>query len=137
MKTRPFSFLRRRPEELQAEVDEELRTHLELRIDELVAKGMSRDAARREGLRQFGDLEYTRRYCRDQDARKEAGMRWSLVIDELVQDLRNGFRQMVRNPGFTAVTVLTLALGIGANTALFSIFNTLVLRPLPVRDPDS
>ena len=63
-------------------------------------------------------------------------MRWNLLVDELSADLRNGVRQIARNPGFTAVAVLTLALGIGANTALFSIFNSLILRPLPVRDPD-
>ena len=134
---RPFWYLRRQPDELQAEVDEELRVHLEMRIEELVAKGMSSDAARREALRQFGDLEYTRRYCRNQDERKEAGMRWNLLVDELAQDLRNGLRQFVRNPGVTAIAVVTLALGIGANTALFSIFNSLILRPLPVRDPGS
>ncbi len=64
-------------------------------------------------------------------------MRWNLLVDELAGDLRNGFRQIARNPGFTAIAVLTLALGIGANTALFSIFNSLILRPLPVRDPGS
>ena len=64
-------------------------------------------------------------------------MRWNLLADELAEDLRNGFRQIARNPGFTAIAVLTLALGIGANTALFSIFNSLILRPLPVRDPAS
>lgn len=64
-------------------------------------------------------------------------MRWSLLVDQVAADLRNGFRQIARNPGFTAIAVLTLALGIGANTALFSIFNSLILRPLPVRDPGS
>jgi len=68
---------------------------------------------------------------------KEASMRWNLPVDELAADLRDAFRQIARNPGFTAVVVVTLALGIGANGALFSIFNSLILRPLPVRDPDS
>src|SRR5688572_3534954 len=67
----------------------------------------------------------------------EAGMRWNRLTDELIEGLRNGFRQIAWNPGFTAIAVLTLALGIGANTALFSIFNSLILRPLPVRDPGS
>ncbi len=64
-------------------------------------------------------------------------MRWNRLADELTEDLRNGVRQIAWNPGFTAIAVLTLALGIGANTALFSIFNSLILRPLPVRDPAS
>ena len=63
-------------------------------------------------------------------------MRWNFLGDELTADLRYGLRQIARNPGFAATAVLTLALGIGANTALFSIFNSLILRPLPVRDPD-
>ena len=63
-------------------------------------------------------------------------MRWNFLV-ELAANLRHGVRQIARSPGFTAVAVLTLALGIGANTALFSIFNSLILRPLPVRDPDS
>src|SRR4029450_4715139 len=62
-------------------------------------------------------------------------MRWNLLVDELAADLRNGVRQIARNPGFTAIVALTLALGIGANAALFSIFNSLIMRPLPVRDP--
>jgi putative ABC transport system permease protein len=64
-------------------------------------------------------------------------MRWNLLADALAADVRNGFRQITRNPGFNAIAVLTLALGIGANTALFSIFNSLILRQLPVRDPGS
>ena len=64
-------------------------------------------------------------------------MRWNFLVDELAEDLRNGFRQITRNPGFTVIVTLTLALGIGANAALFSIFNSLILRPLPVRDPGS
>ena len=62
-------------------------------------------------------------------------MRWNRLASDLADELRNGLRQIARNPGFTAIAVLTLALGIGANTALFSIFNSLILRPLPVRDP--
>jgi predicted permease len=134
---RGFRYLRRQADDVQADVDEELRVHLEMRVEELAAKGMSADAARSEALRQFGDLEFTRRYCRTQGERKEAAMRWDLVTDELTQDLRNAFRQITRNRGFAVIAVLTLALGIGANTALFSIFNSLVLRPLPVRDPGS
>ncbi len=134
---RPFWYLRQKRDQRQAEVDEELRVHLEMRTEELMSTGMSAEAARREALRQFGDLEYTRRYCRAQGERQEAGMRWNLLTEELGSDLRNGLRQIAWNPGFTIIAALTLALGIGANTALFSIFNSLILRPLPVRDPGS
>ena len=64
-------------------------------------------------------------------------MRWNPLVEQLGQDLRHSLRQIARNRGFTAIAVVTLALGIGANTALFSIFNSLILRPLPVRDPGS
>lgn len=63
-------------------------------------------------------------------------MRWNLLLDELEQDLRDGFPQIARNPGFMAIAVLTLAPGIGANTALFSIFNSLIVRPLPAIQAD-
>jgi predicted permease len=134
---RPFWYWRRKPDEVQAAVDEELRGHLEMRVEELISKGMSAEAARHEALRQFGDWEYARRYCRTQDERKEAAMRWNLLANDLADDLRSGFRQIGRNPGFTAVVLVTLALGIGANASLFSIFNSLILRSLPVRDPES
>jgi putative ABC transport system permease protein len=133
---RPFWYMRRNPDQLRAEVDEELRVHLEMRTDELVAHGMSRDEARDEALRRFGDLEYTRRYCRDQDERKEGRMRWSLFLEELRQDVRYSVRKLARTPGFTSVAVLTLAFGIGANTAIFSIINAVLLRPVATPEPE-
>jgi putative ABC transport system permease protein len=133
---RPFWYIRRRPEQVQAEVEEELRVHLDMRTEELVAAGTPRDEARAEALRQFGDLEYTRRYCRDQDTRKDTQMQWRLRIGELRQDLRDSLRKLGRTPGFTAVAVLTLAFGIGANTAIFSIINSVLVRPFVTPQPE-
>jgi len=90
---RPFWYLRRKTDELQADVDEEFRVHLAMRVEELMSEGMSSEGARREALRQFGDLEYARRYCRVQDERKESAMRWNLLMDELAADLRYGLRR--------------------------------------------
>ena len=71
---RPFWYLRRRAETVNSEVDEELKAHLEMRVEELRSQGLSAESARREAIRQFGDLEYTRRYCRRQDQEKEKRM---------------------------------------------------------------
>src|SRR5262245_22123634 len=91
-----FWYLRRRS--VKADVDEELNTHLEMRIDELVASGMTRDEARRQALRQFGDLESTRRYCREQDETRENAMQRTLSIQDLAQDFRIGIRSLLRVP---------------------------------------
>jgi len=133
---RPFWYLRRSPRQLRADIDEELRFHLEMRAAELTSAGMSADDARAAALRQFGDLEYTRRYCRRQDARKEERMQWGLMREELWLDLRQTLRKLARSPGFTLVAVLVLGLGVGATTAIFSIVNAVLIRPLPFRDPD-
>src|SRR6188474_3370370 len=102
---RPFWHWRRRRHELVAELDDELTLHLELRAEELVRAGLSPDAARREAVRQFGDLAFTRRYCRRQDRMKETHTRRGLAFEELAQDLRISLRSLRRAPVMT-LTIL-------------------------------
>ena len=111
------------------ELVEELETHLQFEIDELVRRGMSLNDARREALIRAGGIERAKEAYREQ--------RSLPLIENLRRDIGYAGRALRRSPVFTAVAVATLALGIGANTALFSIFSSLILRPLPVREPDS
>src|SRR5436190_14386483 len=112
---------------VEQELSEELRFHLEKLSEEKVAKGMTSQEARYAALRELGGVEQIKEECRD--------MRRVNYIENFIQDVRYGLRQLRRSPGFTAVAIITLALGIGANTAIFTLINSLLLRSLPVENP--
>ena len=126
----------RRSSDLRADVGEEFAFHLDMRIAELMRGGMSAEEARAEALRAFGDLGAAERRCVSEDRMKEERTHWSTMLDELRQDLRFGARQLRRDPAFALVAVLTLGLGIGMNAVMFTVVDTLFLRPLPYAAPE-
>jgi putative ABC transport system permease protein len=114
-----------------ADVDDELRFHIEMRIRDYMSGGMTEAEARAATAQRLGDLATTRAECLTITTRRERRMTRAQLVDALAQDVRFAFRTLGRQKGWTAVAMLTLALGIGANTAVFSVVDSLLLHPLP------
>src|SRR6266436_4327089 len=112
----------------QEELNEEVQSHLEMAAKEHAERGEDKREAERAARREFGNVELVKETARD-----VWGWRW---IEDFMEDARYGIRTLSKNPGFTAIAVLTLALGIGANTAIFSLIDAALLRSLPVRNSD-
>src|SRR5580704_4790131 len=114
---------------MEREMDEELRLHIEHHAEHLIRGGLSAAEAHRQARLEFGGFEQTKEACRD--------ARGAGLLEDLWRDLSFGLRMMRKNPWFSAVAVMTLALGIGATTAVFSLVNAVLLRALPYKDPQN
>src|SRR5262249_10758175 len=112
----------------ERDLDEEIRAHLEIETERNIADGMSPEDARRAAMRSFGSVALSK-----EDSRAMWGLR---SLETLWQDLRYGVRMLLKNPGFTTIAVITLSLGIGANTAIFTLLDKVLIRALPVERPD-
>ena len=110
------------------DIDQELRVHIEMETEALIERGMRPEAARAAALRNFGNVGSIKDLA--------FGVRGGGLLETLWQDARFGLRVLIKRPAFAAVTIITLALGIGANTAIFSVVDAVLLRPLPYHDPD-
>jgi putative ABC transport system permease protein len=112
----------------EAQLDDELRDHVERQVADSVQAGMSEPEARRRTRVDFGGLDQVKEQCRD--------ARGTRLIEDLVRDVRYAGRTLRKSPGFTVAAIASLALGIGANTAIFSLIDAAILKSLPVREPE-
>jgi putative ABC transport system permease protein len=121
---------------VDADVDDELRFHLDMRARDYETLGLASDDARRAAAERFGDIHGIGDALRDHDRRRERHRQRREYMSDLGNDLRYGLRAFTRAPAFSSVALITLALGIGATTAIFSVVNAVILRPLPYPEPD-
>jgi putative ABC transport system permease protein len=133
---RRFWYLRRAPHTIREDVADEIQLHVEMRVEELRARGMSEQDARREALRRFGSIERTLRYCQQQDERRENAVQRTLMLQDVVQDIRVSLRSLLRDPLLASIILATVGLGIGATTVIVSAIDVAFLRPLPYQDSD-
>ena len=133
MKRSLRSWLWRVP--VDQEVDEEIAFHIEMRTRELVERGVDEKVAREMVLARLGDVGHLKRTCLDLGRKRDREMRLTQWLEELRADVAYAFRQMKASPAFTAVATLTLALGIGANSAIFALADAAFFRPLPFTAP--
>ncbi len=133
---RRFLRLPRSPARIRADVDDELRFDIEMRANDLERQGIPPEAAHARAVAEFGDLEATRRYCEEADMSTEAHFGRATILSDLRSDLSITWRTMRRTPAFALVVGTTLALGIGANTTVFSVVKRVLITPLPYRAPE-
>jgi hypothetical protein len=132
---RVFKFPFRTREDVRTDVRDEFDLHLELRTQELVEAGLTEPEARAQAWREFGDVEAGARVCISHDNRIERRRSIARFLGECRQDARLGIRLIARSPWQSGAAIVTLAVAIGGNTAIFSVANALLFKPLPVRAP--